>query len=95
MPRTYKYTRLPEGYCTLARAVRVNLPDLELFEIEGKLIFTDDIQRYLLGEDMTGSSLHEFSSHEEFEDWLLDTATEWIKNHPTMLEALDERLKLA
>ena len=95
MPHAYKITRLPEGYCTLALAAWKSLPELELFEIKGKLIFTDDIQRYLQDGDMSGQSLYEFASHEAFENWLLDTAAEWIKNHPTMLDALNEHLKLA
>lgn len=95
MTRAYKITRLPEGYCTLALAVWKSLNELELFEIEGKLVFTDGIEDYLLDEDMTGHCFHEFDSHAEFEKWLLNTAAEWIKNDPLMIEDLDQYLKLA
>ena len=44
---------------------------------------------------MTGHCFHEFDSHAEFEKWLLNTAAEWIKNDPLMIEDLDQYLKLA
>ena len=47
MTRAYKITRLPEGYCKLAVAAWKALSDRELFEIDGKLVFTDDLEAYL------------------------------------------------
>ena len=44
MTRAYKITRLPEGYCKVAVAAWKALGDRELFEIEGKLVFTDDLE---------------------------------------------------
>lgn len=95
MTRAYKIARLPEGYCTLALAAWKSLTELELFEIEGKLVFTDGIEDYLLDNDMTGHCVEEFDSHAEFEKWLLNTVAEWIKNDPLMIEDLDQFLKLA
>jgi len=95
MTRAYKITRLPEGYCTLALAAWKSLTELELFEIEGKLVFTDGIEDYLLDNDMTSHCFYEFDSHAEFEKWLLNTVAEWIKNDPLMIEDLDQFLKLA
>ena len=40
MTRAYKITRLPDGYCKVAIAAWKALSDRELFEIEGKLVFT-------------------------------------------------------
>ena len=47
MTRAYKITRLPDGYCKVAVAAWKALGDRELFEIEGKLVFTDDLEAYL------------------------------------------------
>ena len=95
MTRAYKITRLPEGYCTLALAVWKSLSELELFEIEGKLVFTDSLEGYLEDNEPASYCIHEFDSHAEFEKWLLNTAAEWIKNAPLMIEDLDQYLKLA
>ena len=48
MTRAYKITRLPDGYCKVAVAAWKALSDRELFEIEGKLVFTDDLESYML-----------------------------------------------
>ena len=95
MTRAYKITHLPEGYSKLAIAAWKVLNDLELFEIEGKLVFTDGLEEYLLGEGAQGYCVHEFSSHAEFEKWLLEGVAEWIKDDLPMIEMLDEYLKLA
>ena len=42
MTHAYKISCLPEGYCKLAIAARNYLSDQELFEIDGKLVFTAD-----------------------------------------------------
>ena len=47
MTRAYKITRLPDGYCKVAVAAWKALGDRELFEIEGKLVFTDDLESYI------------------------------------------------
>ena len=95
MTRAYKITRLPEGYSKLAIAAWKALNDRELFELEGKLVFTDGIEDYLLDEDMTGHCFHEFDSHAEFEKWLLNAVADWITDDPLMIEDLDQYLKLA
>ena len=48
MTRAYKITRLPDGYCKVAVAAWKALSDRELFEIEGKLVFTDDLESYMV-----------------------------------------------
>ena len=48
-PRVYKITQLPNGFSKLAIAARNALDDRDLFEIDGRLVFTDDIERYLEG----------------------------------------------
>ena len=53
MTRAYKITRLPDGYCKVAVAAWKALSDRELFEIEGRLVFTDDLTAYLEGGDRT------------------------------------------
>ena len=45
-PRVYKITQLPNGFSKLAIAARNALDDRDLFEIDGRLVFTDDIERY-------------------------------------------------
>lgn len=95
MPRVYKITRLPEGYCKLAIAAWKSLPDYELFEIEGKLVYTDDIASYLEEETEVMCMTEVFDSHFEFERWLLKTVVEWIEHDPLMLDDLDEHIKLA
>lgn len=47
MTRAYKITRLPDGYCKVAVAAWKALGDRELFEIEGRLVFTDDLESYM------------------------------------------------
>ena len=95
MTRAYKITRLPEGYSKLAIAAWKSLNDRELFEIEGKLVFTDSLEDYLLENATTGYCVDEFDSHADFEKWLLNAVAEWIKNDPLMIEDLDQYLKLA
>ena len=95
MTRAYKITRLPEGYSKLAIAAWKSLNDRELFEIEGKLVFTDSLEDYLLGNDMTCFCVDEFDSHAAFEKWLLNAIAEWIGDDPCMIEELDQYLKLA
>lgn len=51
MTRAYKITHLPEGYSKLAIAAWKALNDRELFEIEGKLVFTESLEDYLEGND--------------------------------------------
>ena len=95
MTRAYKITHLPEGYSTLALAAWKSLSELELFEIEGKLVFTDNVEDYLLDIPMTGHCVQKFDSHAEFEKWLLNTVAEWIQKDTLMIEDLDQFLKLA
>ena len=95
MTRAYKITRLPEGYSKLAIAAWKSLNDRELFEIEGKLVFTDSLEDYLEGNDKVTYCVDEFGSHAEFEKWLLNAVAEWIKDDPLMIEDLDQYLKLA
>lgn len=95
MTRAYKITRLPEGYSTLATAVWKTLNDLELFEIEGKLVFTDSLEDYLLDNNPEGYCHYEFDSHAAFEKWLIESIVEWIRENPDMLADLDQYLKLA
>ena len=95
MTRAYKITHLPEGYSKLAIAAWKALNDRELFEIEGKLVFTESLEDYLEGNDKVTYCVDEFDSHAEFEKWLLNTVVEWIKNDPTMIDDLDQYLKLA
>ena len=95
MRRYYKYDRLPEGYCKLAIAAWKSLPDYELFEIEGKLVYTDDVASYLEEDTEVGYMAEVFDSHFEFERWLLKTVVQWIEHDPLMLDDLDEHIKLA
>ena len=89
MTRAYKITRLPEGYCKLAVAAWKALSDRELFEIEGKLVFTDDLEAYLEEETDVHFCADEFDSNAAFEHWLLDAVADWCRNESLMLEALD------
>ena len=95
MTRAYKITHLPEGYSKLAIAAWKSLNDRELFEIEGKLVFTDSLEDYLEDNDPASYCVDEFDSHAEFEKWLLNAVAEWIKDDPLMIEDLDQYLKLA
>ena len=95
MTRAYKITRLPEGYSKLAIAAWKALNDRELFEIEGKLVFTDCLEDYLEGNDPAHYCVDEFNSHADFEKWLLNAVADWIKDDPLMIEDLDQYLKLA
>ena len=95
MTRAYKITRLPEGYSKLAIAAWKALNDRELFEIEGKLVFTDCLEDYLEGNDPARYCVDEFDSHAEFEKWLLNAVADWIKDDPLLIEDLDQYLKLA
>ena len=89
MTRAYKITHLPEGYCKMAVAAWKALSDRELFEIEGKLVFTDDLEAYLEEETDVHFCADEFDSHASFERWLLEAVADWCRNQPLMLEALD------
>ena len=95
MTRAYKITRLPEGYSKLAIAAWKALNDRELFEIEGKLVFTESLEDYLESNDKVTYCVDEFDSQAEFEKWLLNAVAEWIKDDPLMIEDLDPYLKLA
>jgi hypothetical protein len=67
MTRAYKISCLPEGYCKLSIAARNYLSDRELFEIEGKLVFTDDLEAYLEDSVGTACCCDVFDSHAAFE----------------------------
>lgn len=95
MTRAYKITHLPEGYSKVAIAAWKALDDRELYEIEGKLVFTDCVEDFMLGNDPTTFCADEFNSHADFERWLLNTVAEWIRNDPLMIDCLDLHLKLA
>ena len=95
MTRAYKITRLPNDYCTLAVAAWKALSDCELFEIEGKLVFTDDLDAFLEKENPKRFCAYEFDSHAEFERWLLEAVADWCRNQPLMLEALDSYIQPA
>ena len=95
MTRAYKITHLPEGYSKVAIAAWKALDDRELYEIEGKLVFTDCVEDFMLGNDPTTFCADEFDSHADFERWLLNTVAEWIRNDPIMIDCLDPHLKLA
>ena len=95
MRRYYKYDRLPEGYCKLAIAAWKALNDHELFEIEDKLVFTDDIESYLMETPEKGYSVEVFDCHFEFERWLLNCIVRWIEHDPLMIDDLNEYLNLA
>ena len=92
MTRAYRITRLPEGYCKVAIAVWKALDDHKLFEIDGKLVFTDDLEAYLEGGDRTAFCADEFESNAAFEKWLLNTAADWCRNDPLMTDCLDQYL---
>ena len=97
MTHAYKISRLPSDYCTLAVAAWKALSDCELFEIEGKLVFTDDLDAFLEKENPERFCAYEFDSHAEFERWLLNAAADWCGNDELrpMLDALNRHLKLA
>jgi len=95
MTRAYKITHLPEGYSKLAIAAWKALNDRELYEIEGALVFTDDLEDYMESNSETHSCADVFDSHAAFEKWLLNTVADWIKNDPLMIDDLDQFLKLA
>ena len=92
MTRAYKITRLPDGYCKVAVAAWKALSGRELFEIEGKLVFTDDLESYMEGGDRTAFCADEFDSHAAFEKWLLNAVAEWCRNDPLMVDSLDQYL---
>ena len=92
MTRAYKITRLPDGYCKVAVAAWKALGDRELFEIEGRLVFTDDLESYMEGGDRTAFCAGEFDSHAAFEKWLLNAVAEWCRNDPLMVDILDQYL---
>ena len=96
-PHVYKINRLPEGFSKLAIAARNSLDDRDLFEIDGKLVFTDGIERYLKKEDDCAVfCTDEFPSFAAFEQWLLDTVADWLKSGCTpMIDCLDEHIKPA
>ena len=95
MTRAYKITRLPDGYCKVAVAAWKALSDRELFEIEGKLVFTDDLEAYLEDSVGTACCCDVFDSHAAFERWLLNCVADWIKKDPTTISDLDEYINLA
>lgn len=95
MTRAYKITNLPEGYCKLAIAAWKCLYDRELFETEGKLVFTDDLEDYLDGNGEHNGCCDVFDSHADFERWLLNCVAEWIAMDPMTLGGLDDYIKLA
>ena len=95
MTRAYKITRLPDGYCKVAVAAWKAFGDRELFEIEGKLVFTDDLEAYLEEETDVHFCADEFDSHAAFERWFLEAVADWCRNQPLMLEALDSYIKPA
>ena len=95
MTRAYKITQLSAGYCKLAVAAWKYLSDRELFEIEGKLVFTDDLEDYLDGGHEANCCCDEFDSHAAFERWLLNCIAEWITMAPSTIGDLDEYIKLA
>lgn len=88
----YKITKLPEGFSKLAIAAWKVLDDRELFEIDGTLVFTDDIASYLNGAPRGSFCADEFSSFAAFESWLLTAADGWRKNDcgSPMRAALDQ-----
>ena len=95
MTRAYKFTHLLEGYSVLATAAWQVLTEHELYEIEGKLVFTESLEDYLEGNDKVTYCVDKFDSHAEFEKWLLNAVAEWIKDDPLMIDDLDQYLKLA
>ena len=97
MTRVYKINRLPSDYCTLAVAAWKALSNCELFEIEGKLVFTDDLDAFLKKENPECFCAYEFDSHAAFERWLLNAVADWCTNSELrpMLDALNRHLKLA
>ena len=97
MTHAYKISRLPKDYCKLAVAAWKALSDCELFEIEGKLVFTDDLDAFLKKENPECFCAYEFDSHAAFERWLLNAVADWCTNSELrpMLDALNRHLKLA
>ena len=92
----YKITQLPEGFSKLAIAARNALDDRELFEIDGTLVFTDDIERYLEGAPCGSFCADEFPSFAALEKWLLDTVAAWLSSECTpMIDCLNERINPA
>ena len=91
MTRAYKTSCLPEGYCKLAIAARNYLSDRELFEIEGKLVFTDDLEAYLEASVGTACCCDVFDSHAAFERWLLNCVADPfpLSNQREVMKALD------
>ena len=88
----YKITQIPEGFSKLAIAAWKVLDDRELFEIDGTLVFTDDIESYLNGAPRGSFCADEFHSFAAFEKWLLAAADGWRKNDcgSPMRAALDQ-----
>ena len=83
------------GLSKLAIAAWKALDDRELFEIEGKLVFTDDLEAYLEDSIGTACCCDVFDSHAAFERWLLNCVADWIKEDPTTISDLDEYINLA
>ena len=88
----YKITKLPEGFSKLAIAAWKVLDDRELFEIDGTLVFTDDIECHLNSAPRGSFCVDEFPSFAAFEKWLLAAADGWRKNDygSPMRAALDQ-----
>ena len=92
----YKITKLPEGFSKLAIAAWKVLDDRELFEIDGTLVFTDDIESYLNGAPRDSFCANECHSFAAFEKWLLAAADGWRKSNcgSPMRAALDQFIDL-
>ena len=92
----YKITKLPEGFSKLAIAAWKVLDDRELFEIDGTLVFTDDLESYLNGAPRDSFCANEFHSFAAFDTWLLAAADGWRKNNcgSPMRAALDQFIDL-
>lgn len=97
---TRLYT-LPEGHSKLATAAWNAMEEVEdkaLYKVNEKLVFTDDLDYYLEGADKMLFDAFEFSSDEEFEEFLLDMVTEWIdsakQGDDMMFSALEDQLCL-
>ena len=82
MTRAYKITRLPDGYCKVAVAAWKALGDRELFEIEGRLVFTDDLESYMECGDRTAFCADEFDSHAAFEKWRAERGGRVVPERP-------------
>jgi len=94
MTKYYEITRPPKGFSKLAAAAWFSLPDQRLYEVDGKLIFTDDIEECLKEDSEVLVIREEHDSFASFEASLLLGIAGWCTEDPAMIAEMEKYLKL-